>query len=488
MSMKNIHDKLMAQIKNEFGVYALMGNLKAESGLKANNLQNTGNTKLNMTDEEYTEMVDNGLYTHFVNDGKGYGLAQWTYYSRKQNLLDYAKKVGKSIGDEDMQIEFLLNEIKGYQGVWYALVNAKSIKAASDVVLTKYERPADQSDKVKELRASYGKVIMNELVGGQEMKTRAAVVALVNSWVGKNESDGSFKSIIDVYNSYTGKFPRGTKMQYDWAWCACTWSALAIKLGYTDIMPIEISCYYLIEAAKKMGIWQENDGYTPKIGDAVLYDWQDTGAGDNAGNPDHVGTVTEVYGSTFVVVEGNYSNAVKKRTMSINGRYIRGFICPKYDADGEVANPQVGGKSLETVAREVIAGTWGNGDARKSALEKAGYNYSDIQKAVNTILNGGSISNVQQQVTQTAIKEVTAVDYATSKSTSVAGTYKTIADLYMRTGAGTNKKALVCMPKGTEVNCYGYYSTVSGVKWLYIQTTIDGVKYTGFSSSKYLSK
>lgn len=323
---------------------------------------------------------------------------------------------------------------------------------------------------------------------GSIIYSRQKVVDLVTSWIGKKESDGSYKSIIDIYNSYTGTFPRGTKMQYGWAWCACTWSALAIKLGYTDIMPIEISCAYLIKAAKKMGIWQENDGYTPKIGDAVLYDWQDTGAGDNAGNPDHVGTVTEVYGSTFVVVEGNYSNAVKKRTMSINGRYIRGFICPKYDADGEVANPQVGGKSLETVAREVIAGTWGNGDARKSALEKAGYNYSDIQKAVNTILNGGSISNVQQQVTQTAIKEVTAVDYATSKSTSVASTYKTIADLYMRTGAGTNKKALVCMPKGTEVNCYGYYSTVSGVKWLYIQTTIDGVKYTGFSSSKYLSK
>ena len=40
-------------------------------------------------------------------------------------------------------------------------------------------------------------------------------------------------------------------------------------------MPVEISCYYLIEAAKKMGCWQENDAYIPNPGDAILYDWQD---------------------------------------------------------------------------------------------------------------------------------------------------------------------------------------------------------------------
>ena len=81
---------------------------------------------------------------------------------------------------------------------------------------------------------------------------------------------------------------------YGWAWCACTWSALAVKLNYLAIMPIEISCYYLIEAAKKMGAWQENDDYIPEPGDAILYDWQDSGTGDNTGNPDHVGTVTYV--------------------------------------------------------------------------------------------------------------------------------------------------------------------------------------------------
>ena len=165
-------------------------------------------------------------------------------------------------------------------------------------------------------------------------KTRSAVVSLAQSWVGKKESDGSYKTIIDLYNSYTGTFPRGTKMQYGWPWCACTWSALAIKLGYTAIMPIEISCYYLIEAAKKMGIWVENDAYVPKPADAILYDWDDSGSGDNTGTPDHIGTVEKVEGSLITVIEGNYSNAVKRRVLEVNGRYIRGYICPKYDGAG----------------------------------------------------------------------------------------------------------------------------------------------------------
>jgi len=167
MSVQNIYDKLKAAIGNEYGVCALIGNLKAESGLKSNNLQNGGKGKLNMTDVEYTQMVDNGLYRHFVNDGKGYGLAQWTYYTRKQSLLDYAKKCGSSIGDEDMQVAFLLDEIKHYGGVWYALVSTKSIRAASDVVLTKYEKPANKSEAVKIKRASLGEAIYNKIcVGG----------------------------------------------------------------------------------------------------------------------------------------------------------------------------------------------------------------------------------------------------------------------------------------------------------------------------------
>lgn len=238
-----------------------------------------------------------------------------------------------------------------------------------------------------------------------KMKTRSAVVALVQSWIGKKESDGSHKSIIDIYNTYT-PHPRGYKLQYTDAWCAGMVSALAIKLGYTDIMPVECSCYYLIEAAKKMGIWQEKDSYVPSPADLMLYDWEDSGSGDNTGNPDHVGVVEKVSGTTITVIEGNYSNSVKRRTMQVNGKYIRGFICPKYDADGNIPSGTTTTgtkKSVAEVAKEVIAGKWGNGDTRKNKLIAAGYDYSAVQAEVNKQLSG--TTTTKKTVTQVA-KEV----------------------------------------------------------------------------------
>lgn len=316
------------------------------------------------------------------------------------------------------------------------------------------------------------------------MRYRSEVVNLVNSWVGKKESDGSYKSIIDIYNSFSGSFPRGTKMKYEWAWCACTWSALAISLGYTDIMPIEISVKYLIDAAKKMRCWQENDSYVPLPGDAVCYDWDDNGVGDNVGWPDHVGTVVYVNKEAgyFVVVEGNYSNSVKKRTVSINGKFIRGFITPKY-TDNSVINVSSGSKDIVTIAREVIIGIWGSNEARKAALEQAGYNYSEVQEKVNEILNGPATKPMPPTT-----KKVETTCYAKSKDESLGGIYVTTKNLYCRNDAGTNKKALCVIPKGTEVKNYGFYNTFNGVKWLLIQFTLNGIQYTGFSSSRYLKK
>lgn len=348
-----------------------------------------------------------------------------------------------------------------------------------------YECLLQQFTSSGQVNGINGRVDMNYLYGEVETmtKSRQAVVDLVLSWEGRNEKSGSHKYIVDLYNSFDGTFPRGVKMQYDWSWCACTWSALAIKLGYTDIMPIEISCGELIKAAQKMGIWQENDGYVPKPADAILYDWDDTGKGDNTGWPEHVGTIVEVHEDAgyMVVMEGNYDDQVKKRTISINGKSIRGFITPKYTDDKVLPPAQVSGKDNKTIAREVIAGTWGKGDARKKALEAAGYTYATIQKIVNEILKPAP---VKPSVTKT----VTATCSAKKFNKSIAGTYKTTANLHIRNDAGKNKKSLGVIPKGAEVKNYGYYSVYENSKWLYVQTTVDGVQYTGFCSSTYLKK
>lgn len=149
---KIIWDYLIVRLNNPFGVAGLMGNLKAESNLNPKNMQNSHEKKLGLNDETYTVAVDNMVYRNFISDGVGYGLAQWTSSGRKKALYEY--RGNKSIGDLVMQLDFLYYELThSYKTVYYALKSARSIKDASDIVLTKYERPKDQSDAVKTYRA-----------------------------------------------------------------------------------------------------------------------------------------------------------------------------------------------------------------------------------------------------------------------------------------------------------------------------------------------
>ena len=142
---------------NDYGIAGLMGNLFAESGLKPTNLQNCFEKSIGLTDDKYTKEVDNGTYCNFVKDGAGYGLAQWTYWSRKKSLLEYAQRRCRSVGDLEMQLEFLMKELKSnFPTVFQELKSATSVRKASDVVLLKYERPADTGTNVRKKRASYG--------------------------------------------------------------------------------------------------------------------------------------------------------------------------------------------------------------------------------------------------------------------------------------------------------------------------------------------
>ena len=211
------------------------------------------------------------------------------------------------------------------------------------------------------------------------MKTAKQFVETARSWLGRKESDGSHKEIIDVYNSFL-PHARGYRMKYTDAWCATFVSAVAIKLGYTDIIPPECSCEKMINLHKKLGTFVEDENRIPNVGDICFYDWQDDGKGDDKGWSDHVGIVTDVSRETFTIIEGNYSNSVKERTLKINARYLRGFAVPKFDK--EVTNISECSEGVETMAREVIAGKWGNGSERYERIRKA------IQNRVNEILKG----------------------------------------------------------------------------------------------------
>ena len=160
-----IWDFLIGKGLNKYAAAGLMGNLYAESGLNPQNLQNSYEKKLGMSDAQYTQAVDSGAYANFATDSAGYGLAQWTYHTRKQSLLHYSRSTNQSIGSLMMQLGFLWQELQGYTAVMNALKNAKTVSDASDAVLTGYEKPADQSAQMKAKRASFGQVYYDRYAG-----------------------------------------------------------------------------------------------------------------------------------------------------------------------------------------------------------------------------------------------------------------------------------------------------------------------------------
>lgn len=414
---QKIWNYLVEKGLSKAGAAGLMGNLFAESCLNPLNLQNTYEKKLGYTDAAYTAAVDNGSYKNFVRDSAGYGLAQWTYWSRKQNLLNFAKKAGKSIGDLEMQLDFLWNELQGYKAVISTLKTAKTVKAASDSVLVNFERPADQSAAAKNRRAGFGQVYYDryaKISDGKEEKTmtekelRQKVVNIAESYLGCKESDGSHRKIIDLYNSHK-PLARGYAVKYTDAWCSTFASAVAIAAGLTDIIPTECGCEKHIALFKKLGSWQENDAYVPSPGDYVFYDWDDNGVGDCTGSADHVGIVVAVSGSTIKVIEGNKNDAVGYRNIAVNGKYIRGFGVPKYSSKATSAGATTSDKPTSTPASSSdVVYVVKRGDTLSRIAAKYGTTYQKLA-AYNGIANPNIISVGQRIKIPGAGKSIEAV-------------------------------------------------------------------------------
>ena len=244
-----------------------------------------------------------------------------------------------------------------------------------------------------------------------EKQLREKVVKIMQSWIGYNETNGSYKRIIDIYNSHK-PLARGYAVRYSDEWCATAVSAAFIQAGLTDIAPTECSCSRMIELYKAKGCWKEADSYVPKIGDVIMYDWQDNGVGENTGAPDHVGIVTALNGTSLIIIEGNKGEAVAYRAMTVNGKYIRGYCLPDYASKANAA------------------------DTKPVSIKIAS---------------------------------------AKSFDRTYAKTYTVTASaLNLRSGAGTDRPVIKSMPKGTKVTCYGYYTKNDATVWLYVKDQ-DGV-------------
>lgn len=214
-----------------------------------------------------------------------------------------------------------------------------------------------------------------------ETQLRNKVVSIMKGWLGRKEANGTHKPIIDIYNAHK-PLARGYKVKYTDEWCATTVSAAFITAGLTDIAPTECSCSRMIVLYQAKGRWKEDDAYRPAPGDVIMYDWQDSGKGDNKGNPDHVGIVEKLVGNTITVIEGNKGEAVARRTIAVNGRYIRGYCLPDYKAKATTEPPQwattykvVKGDSLWSIAVKLL----GNGARYKEIKTLNGLKSDTIQ-------------------------------------------------------------------------------------------------------------
>lgn len=282
--------------------------------------------------------------------------------------------------------------------------------------------------------------------GGKE-DTKVGVTAqdilnVMRSWIGYSEANGKYIEILNVYNSHK-PLARGYAIKPSDEWCDATVSAAAIKAGAVDLIGTEVGVEKHIDIFKRKGIWIEDGSIKPQAGDIIVFNWDDSSQ-PNDGWSDHIGYVEQVSGNTITCIEGNMNEMVERRTINVGWGYIRGLARPKYASGGVAPKPNPD-KSISEVAQEVIQGAWGNGDARKNALIAAGYDYATVQAEVNRILGGGSA--VPKKSVNELAKEVIAGKWGNGDARKTALTnagydYSAVQKEVNRIFGGANTKSI----------------------------------------------
>lgn len=412
---EQVWNYLCGKINNDYGVAGLMGNLYAESGLNPKNLENLCENQLKKagkpycTDETYTAAVDSGKVSReeflhpLPSKQYGYGLAQWTSCGRKAGLYDLVKSKGVSIGNLETQLEFLIKELgSSYKTVLNTLKTAASIREASDIILKKFECPSDQSEAVKVKRAGYSQRYFEKYAGPASDGGNSMTIRIGHASISEQGTVNGKKG------DQTGKEV-----------CTCTWyrkpwDYMAVhpdtSIREKHARAIEAAC-----ANDNIGYGQSDRNTLNELAKAVGYDLSRVGKCNcDCSSLQNVAAVASGSGATYGSngwITSNMRSALQKLGYKIitdtiylsNAKYcVRGAIYVKAGShtvcgldNGECYKKTLDKagiphtipslKSIEQVAREVIAGKWGNGSDRKKRLEAAGYNYVQVQEAVNKI-------------------------------------------------------------------------------------------------------
>lgn len=318
-------------------IAALMAQIQAESAFIVNNLEDTANAKLGMTDEQYVKAVDSGSYTNFVRDGFGFGIYQLTFYTRKQNFLNYVRARNGSIGDLKLQVGFMFWEFQNYfAGIWNQMKSSHNLYDLTKELLEKWENPYEQVENLR-VRYGYAQIWINKVKDFKEVNNTMTqneaiekVLDLAKGEIGYHEQGDNVTKYAAYLDSIAG-FYNGPKNGF--AWCDVYVDYLFVKSFGADIgrrmvcQPLQSAgagCLYSAQYYKQAGRWVTY----PQPGDQIFFSYA-------PGEYSHTGIVESVANGMVNTIEGNTSDMVARRSYPLASSSIVGYGRPNWDLVAE---------------------------------------------------------------------------------------------------------------------------------------------------------
>ena len=336
---KYLFDQLRAAGCTKAGAAAVLGNIQAESAFIPNNLQDSYNRALGMTDEQYTNAVDNGTYTNFVYDSAGYGLAQWTYWSRKKALLEFKKSQNKSIGSVELQTAFLIKELKeSFSSIWKRLQKETNLYDLTWVLLDKWENPAVKNIST---RYQYAQEWYNKLSDTQITQTSTQTSNKLTLQQAKEKLLSVARAELGYHEGYNNyiKYAEGSwdNQFYGWELQNQPWCDVFVDYCFTHAFSMQEGAAMTYQTVgrgsalcKTSAAYYKNNGAYfnyPEVGDQIFFYY--------SGDINHTGIVESVQGSgtswtSVTTIEGNSSDKVSRNTYYKGNSILAGFGRPKW--------------------------------------------------------------------------------------------------------------------------------------------------------------
>ena len=329
------------------GACAVLGQIQHEGVFVSNNAEDSKK----VVDVIYTRQVDNGIITkhQFMYDGIGYGYAQWTHPDRKGTMYDFHRARGKSIGDSETQIAFLLWEMQhDFPVQWELVTNCHDLAKCVKELLYKWENPAEKKKNLEKRNKSaeefYERFRNLNLEEDSSMTKQEAIDLVLNlarSEVGYHEKVSNSGLDDKIANSGSGNwnkyardldylrnFYNGGKngyawcdIFYDWLFVKCFGAELGRQMLCQPLNSAGAGCKFSVQYYKQYGRWITG---TPEPGDQIFFSYA-------AGEYSHTGLVESISGGVVTTIEGNTSDSVGRKSYAIGSSTITGYGRPRWE-------------------------------------------------------------------------------------------------------------------------------------------------------------